>query len=125
LLDVLQPPTPSQLPPADATPALQLAAPHAVDVLANVQVARWVPSHRPRHVASVEAPAHAAWPACGAPTMAVQTPREPATLHASQLPAQAPSQQTPSTQFPVAHCAALVQAPPADTSATHAPPVHV
>jgi hypothetical protein len=52
---------------------------------------------------------------------ALQTPSLPATSHAWQLPPQAPPQQTPSTQMPLAHWFAAVHAAASAFWATHAP----
>ena len=43
------------------------------------------------------------WPVFGLPTTGVQTPGDPATSHASQVPPHAELQQTPSAQSPEAH----------------------
>src|SRR5262252_4695337 len=42
----------------------------------------------------------------------VQRPTFPASPHDSHCPLQAPSQQKPSAQWPLAHCASAVHAPP-------------
>jgi len=44
--------------------------------------------------------------------MAVQVPTEPADAHASQVPSQAVSQQTPSAQWPVAQSPSALQLEP-------------
>jgi hypothetical protein len=46
------------------------------------------------------------------PDTAVQTPTDPETAHASHCPPQGESQQTPSTQKPVAHSSPLAQGRP-------------
>jgi hypothetical protein len=54
--------------------------------------------------------------------MSPHSPSAPAPflkeVHATQVPLQALSQQTPSTQTPVLHCEAEVQEAPLDWSAT-------
>lgn len=58
---------------------------------------------------------------CGAPVTALHLPTAPGTSHASQLPVQVESQQTPSVQKPLPHWLPLVQVPP--LGATHTPGV--
>jgi hypothetical protein len=62
--------------------------------------------------------AGADWPAA----TAVQCPSRPVRLHCQQLPAQAESQQTPSTQKPDAHPVAAVQWVPRSAPAVPPPP---
>jgi hypothetical protein len=54
--------------------------------------------------------------------VAVQVPGLPGRLHASQVPPQAPLQQTPSTQLPEAQVRPAVQAVPSGVLAVQAPP---
>jgi hypothetical protein len=61
---------------------------------------------------------------CGAPTAGAQVPNEPATSQASHWPSQAASQQTPSTQKPLAHWPGAPQAPPFGCFGTQTPPEH-
>jgi hypothetical protein len=86
-----------------------------------VHAAVVTPSQAPPQAEPSEA--HAGRPT-GAPTTGVQAPARPARLHASHWPPQAPSQQTPSTQKPVAHWLAAVQAAPGAALGTHAPAEH-
>jgi hypothetical protein len=51
----------------------------------------------------------------------VHVPSLPVRLHASQAPAHAVSQQSPSTQFPLRHCSVARQAAPAASLGTHVP----
>jgi hypothetical protein len=106
---------PLQVPPSQLLPDLHSApeAHVASQLLAPVQ--KLPPHSLPGSVAG----------ASGA-----HVPTLPATLHAMQVPLQATSQQTPSTQYPVAHWLPLLQAvptPPVDAThrpATHAAPSH-
>jgi hypothetical protein len=62
---------------------------------------------------------HVPWPACGAPSTAAHTPPPPS--HASQVPAQAALQQTPSAQKPVVHCEAEAAVQAFPCAIMHAP----
>jgi hypothetical protein len=57
--------------------------------------------------------------------ISVQVPTLPARLQASQVPAQAVLQQTPSTQLPLAHSPLRVHAAPLPNSAQAPEPLHV
>jgi len=65
--------------------------------------------------------AHCGRPPAGAPSTAEQVPPFDGRLHASHCPSHEPSQQTPSTQYPVAHWLAPEHVPPFATSAVHTP----
>lgn len=60
----------------------------------------------------------------GAPATGVHVPTAPARLQASHCPPQAVSQQTPSTQLPLAHWFAAEQLPPGDSCGTQVPELH-
>jgi hypothetical protein len=61
----------------------------------------------PSHFAwQAPAPLHCVREPCGSPVTALHVPTLPPTPHDSHCPVQAPSQQTPSTQFPEPHSAA-------------------
>src|SRR3989304_486339 len=86
------------------------------------------PSHREDPQPPPPAPRGGPAPTAGEPA---GPPAEPAAtgvqvpgtaLHASQPPAQAMSQQKPSTQLPVAHWVARVHEAPLASWATHCPP---
>ena len=64
---------------------------------------------------------HAVRAPWGVPLTATQLPTEPDTSQAWHCPPQALLQQTPSTQLPLPHWLAAVQAPPFDSFGTHAP----
>jgi hypothetical protein len=66
--------------------------------------------------------AQAARPPWGAPVTAKQVPTWPATSQAWHWPPQAWSQQRPSTQKPLAHWPAALQAAPFAWRGTQAPP---
>jgi hypothetical protein len=57
--------------------------------------------------------------------MLVQVPSEPARLQASQAPAQAVLQHTPSTQLPLAHWVPAEHAVPLGRFATQTPPLQL
>lgn len=97
-------PVPSQVPAEVAVDAPAQPAPHALP-LTNAQALRV----RPLQVVAAQSPGpepalQLPWPATGLPSTGVQTPSEPPTLHASQVPPHAVLQQTPSTHRPDAHC---------------------
>jgi hypothetical protein len=75
----------------------------------------------PQAEPSVAQAGRAPW---GAPVAEVQVPAEPATSQASHWPPHAPSQQTPSTQKPLAHWLAAPQAAPGASLGTQAPAWH-
>ena len=90
----------------------------------NEQVARLPVAHDPPHV--LPKPAQLPpWPERGWPDVtAVQVPTLGAMLHASQLPVQAMSQQTPSGEhLPLAHSVPAPQGLPFDFG-PHEPDVH-
>jgi hypothetical protein len=64
---------------------------------------------------------HAVREPCGVPVTATQVPTEPETSQAWHWPPQAVLQQTPSTQLPLPHWFAAVQAPPFPILGVHAP----
>ena len=104
VLPAAQRPVPSSAVPSQSSSApLQDSAPGC----AAVQLARAVPSHRPAHAPS---PSQAGRPPRGVPVTATQVPTVPGSAQASQAPPQADSQQAPSTQWPLPHCAAPLQA---------------
>src|SRR5262245_45644030 len=70
----------------------------------------FTPSQKPLH--AVPSPGHAAREPCGAPWIGRQVPMLPPSSHASQPPAQAWLQQTPSTQLPERQELARVQGVP-------------
>jgi len=105
-----------------ATPALHDASRHVADPPGYAQAVRAVPSHAPpQTVPSVEHAVRAPW---GAPLTAAQVPALPGTSQASHSPLQATLQQTPSTQFPFAHCAAAEQLDPSPSLTTQTPAEH-
>jgi hypothetical protein len=57
----------------------------------------------------------------GAPVTALQVPSSPVTLQASHWPSQRALQHTPSTQKPLWHSEARVQASPSGIFGTHIP----
>ena len=97
----------AQVPLSQMKPPLQSAS----------SVQPWRQPLLPLHTAAPHSPAGSA------PSgSAMQVPRLPATLHASQVPVQALPQHTPSTHRPEPHCPAALQAVPGANFATHAPP---
>jgi hypothetical protein len=72
-----------------------------------------VPSQRRPHTGSPGVALHAAWFGSGWPTIGVQVPSLPETLHASHDPVHDVEQQKPSTQLLLAHSAAAAQVEPA------------
>jgi hypothetical protein len=79
-----------------AVPALHIEAPQDMLASGNVQLVRLVPSQRPPQ--SVPAPEHFWRAPRGSPVTAEHVPFLLSSPHASHGPAQALSQQTPSTQ---------------------------
>jgi len=67
----------------------------------------------------VPSAAQAGRPLCGGPITGEQTPGDPGTSQASHCPLQAALQQTPSTQSPLVHWFAAVQALPFDRFGAH------
>jgi hypothetical protein len=65
-------PLPSQFAPSVAVPLVQLAARQETVAAGKTHAVRLLPSHIPPQV--VPAPAHAVWPARGAPLTAVHVP---------------------------------------------------
>jgi hypothetical protein len=84
-----------------------------------VQAAVFVPSHAPPQ--SEPSLLHAVRDPWGAPATATQVPTLPATSQAWHWPLQLVLQQTPSTQLPLPHWLAAVQAPPLPFFGTQAP----
>ncbi len=111
-------PTPLQLAARVATPFVQLAARHEVELDGNAQLATLMPSHDP--LQSDPSPAHATRGATGVPTTGEHVPARPVRLHAWHCPVHAVLQQKPSTQKPETHCFASVQAAPFASLAVHA-----
>jgi hypothetical protein len=103
-------PAPSQVPAWVSTPAVHAAAPHGVPEARGWQALLSVPSHASPH--AVVGDAHGVREPCGAPTTGRHLPTLPPTSHAAQASVHALSQQTPSTQKPVAHSLAEVQPTP-------------
>jgi hypothetical protein len=68
---------------------------------------------------------HEAPSGCGAEGAALQVPTDPATSQAIALPVQAVSQQTPSTQNPLAHSLGCLQVAPFGCGVEAAADVHV
>ncbi len=100
-------------------PALQVVAPQATPEAYSLHA--WLPSQFPFFL-QVMAPSSAHSPSGSVSTFtAPQTPLAPApflvTEQASHVPAQALSQQKPSTQLPLVHCDAEVQLLPLAWSA--------
>lgn len=112
-------PPPVQFANAVATPAVQLAARHGVELDKYAHALTLTPSHAPLQLEP--SPLHAARGAIGAPVTAVHVPTEPLTLHAWHCPLHALLQHTPSTHCPDKHCRACVQDWPFAAFATHAP----
>jgi hypothetical protein len=110
-----------QLAASVAVPAVHEAARHDVEAPGYAQLARSVPSQLPPQALPSEAQAERP---TGAPVTAVQTPTWPARLQASHWPVQPPSQQTPSTQLPVPHWFAAVQAWPGVFLGWQTPALH-
>lgn len=95
-----------------STPPLQDGVPHAVVVLALTQDLVSTPLQRRPHLGSVRVALQAAWPGNGCPTIGMHLPTEPTWLQASQEPSHLLSQQTPSTQAPLAQSVETAQAVP-------------
>jgi hypothetical protein len=81
-----------------------------------------VPSQVPPQAVASEA--QGARAPCGAPATGLQVPTAPATSQASHCPPQAASQQTPSTQKPLAHWDAAPQAVPPGSLGVQTPAEH-
>src|SRR5690606_12586850 len=106
-----------QLPLAQSVPPEQVAPVAPRQAPWSSQVHGWL-AHEPLLASQV--------PASSAPftTAASQVPSfdaPAASEHAEHSPSQAVSQQTSSTQFPLLHCSAAVQAAPSSSAATHWP----
>jgi hypothetical protein len=93
-------PAPSHEEAAIAFPSAQSAGKQVVSPAGKVQAARPAPSQLPWQAPM---PAQAGRPPPGAPVAGTQLPAWPGSLHASHCPPQALSQQTESTQKPLAH----------------------
>jgi hypothetical protein len=104
-------PLPSQLPTRASTPAEHALVPHAVLASGYLHASVSVPLQRAAHEVPAPAPVHAGRDPCGAPTIAEQVPGV-APLQASHWFVQTRSQQTPSTQKPVAQSVPSVQVVP-------------
>jgi hypothetical protein len=102
-----------------ATPSVQDAARQAVAEPGKAQASRVAPSQAPaQEEPSVAQAVRAPW---GAPVTAAQLPTLPATSHASHWPVHAVSQQTPSTQEPLAHWPGPPQVSPGPFRGVHTP----
>jgi hypothetical protein len=91
---------------------VQLGVPQEVEVPGYAQLEE-APLHEPAHA---PVPLQLPWPAFGAPVTLAQTPLAP---HASQVPLQALSQQTPSAQKVLVHSVPLPHDAPLVFRATH------
>ena len=99
---------------------MQLADRQEVEAPGKVQAATFAPLHEPPQAEPSEAQAaRIPW---GAPATAEQVPARPATSQAWHWPPQAWSQQTPSTQKPLAHWLEAEQVAPLAWRGTQAPP---
>ena len=108
-------PAPSQDAAGVSTFPLQPSARQVLETPGNVHAILEPAAHDP---AQTPLPPQAARGACGAPEVtAAQWPTVAGTSQASQAPAQAPSQQTPSTQNPEPQTAATVQGAPSGIAA--------
>jgi hypothetical protein len=89
-----------------------------------MQASRWLglPSQAPPQ--TVPSSVQAGRARTGAPVAGAQVPADDGRLHASHWPVQAPSQQTPSTQWPLVHIASRPHAAPRASLASHTPPAH-
>jgi hypothetical protein len=114
-----QAPAPSQFAAAVAVPLEQLADLQLVVLLGYVHAAVFVPSQLPPQ--SEPSLLQAVREPCGVPVTATQVPTEPETSQAWHWPPHAVLQQTPSTQLPLPHWFAAVQAPPFPILGVHAP----
>jgi hypothetical protein len=95
-----QAPAPSHLLAPVAWPLAHDGGAQVVDVPAKVQLVVVLPLQVPFQV---PVPAQGVRAPCGGPLTATQEPWLPPTSHASQMPAQAVVQHTPSTQYPLWH----------------------
>jgi hypothetical protein len=82
----------------------------------------WTASHAPPQ--SVPSVAQALRPPRGAPATGEQVPSCPLSAQASHWPLQVVSQQTPSTQKPLAHWSVAEQSWPGLSLGTQTPPEH-
>jgi hypothetical protein len=114
-----QAPAPSQLAAAVAVPLEQVAVRQLVVLLGYIQADVFEPSQLPPQ--SEPSLLHAVRDPWGVPVTATQVPTEPETSQAWHCPPQALLQHTPSTQLPLPHWLAAVQAPPLASFGTHAP----
>lgn len=111
-----QPPMPSQLAAAVATPMAHDAVRQLTVMPGKAHRSRTVPSQLPAQGA---VPAHAARAPWGAPMIPAQVPCIPGTSQASHCPSQAVLQQKPSTHWPVAHWLLAVHIDPGGVRGTH------
>ena len=105
-----QAPKPSQLAAGTAAPASHFADRQEAWASGKVQTAGCTPSQLPPH--TEPSLAQAAREPTGVPLAERQTPGDQPRLHAWHCPSQAPSQQSPSTQYPELHWLAAEQAVP-------------
>jgi hypothetical protein len=114
-----QDPAPPQPAARTAMPPAQLASRQVTAADGYAQAAVITPSQAPPQ--TVPEPRQAVRAPWGSPTTGEQTPSLPATSQAWHWPAQAWSQQRPSTQNPDPHSFAAVQACPAPALGRHCP----
>ena len=110
-----QVPVPVQKLFAVATPDSQVAGAQFVSVSGKEQSAL-LPSQRPPQAPS---PVQGTWNCTGAPVTNEHVPTLPGCTQDAQLPSQAVSQQTPSTQKPELHSSLVVHLCPCGSSGTH------
>lgn len=104
-----QVPAPLQLAGKVTVPPVHSPARHSVSPPGKLQLVRALPSQVP---AQSPEPPQAARGGSGSPKTAEQVPSRPLRLQASHWPVHEVSQQTPSTQAPLAHWPLPVQASP-------------
>lgn len=107
--EAVQLPEPLQTDAVVTLPAVHLAAVHSVALSGKVQAEGFVPPHWALHF---PVPPQAGRGVTGSPRTVLHLPTDPASLHDWHWPSQAPSQQTPSTQFPEVHWLAAEQLAP-------------
>ena len=104
-------PEPLQVDAPVAEPSVQLAAWHSIELPGIRQAVAFVPSHCPLHfpdpVQAVRVPRGSPWTVLQVPTLLVSS-------HAWHVPSHLSLQQTPSTQWPSAHCESIVHEEPFD-----------
>jgi hypothetical protein len=118
VVEVVQLPEPLQTDDVVTLPAEQLAGVQTVPLSGYAHVVPFVPSHWALHL---PVPPQAARGLIGSPLTALHLPTEPVSLHDWHWPLQAPSQQTPSTQFPDVHWVTTEQLAPLSRVFVHVP----